>query len=251
MRLLILSDIHSNVTALEAIERDAGPVDAMYCAGDYVDDGTNPHEAIQWVQAHGVQCVIGNHDQYLLNIAATGEAKSVKGTRQWRWVHDNIEKMKPVDFAFLRALPTHISFFADGIDYIMRHQMIDNSYAMPETAEQFDGCWRRWGGGDTEEKRLIFGHIHRRCIHQLDDHKLWLNPGSVSYRRQDEQDKRAHYMLITDGRITFHAVAYDRSKMYAQALDYERKGTMAEDQIEAAKFFFGPMENENGRQVIS
>ncbi|MFR5786147.1 MAG: metallophosphoesterase family protein [Christensenellales bacterium] len=48
MRLLILSDIHANIAALRAIEKDAGAVDAIYCAGDYVDYGTDPHEAIGW-----------------------------------------------------------------------------------------------------------------------------------------------------------------------------------------------------------
>ena len=62
MKLLIISDIHANVTALEAVLRDAGAVDDVYCAGDYVDYGTDPREAIAWVKSHGVHCVIGNHD---------------------------------------------------------------------------------------------------------------------------------------------------------------------------------------------
>lgn len=242
MRLLIVSDIHSNVAALEAVRQAAGAVDAIYCAGDYVNYGTNPHEAIQWVKDYGAYCVVGNHDRYLLEVTARNELEEYRGTRQWKWVHDNIDQMKPEDFEFLRSLRTHISFAADGVDYIMQHQMQDDSYAMPETAAQFDDCWRQWGGGDAEEKRLIFGHIHRRCVHQLEDHKLWLNPGSVSYRRLDERDKRAHFMLITDGRISFHAVEYDRSWLYAQTLKYERQGNMAEDQIQAAKFFFGPVD---------
>lgn len=242
MRLLILSDIHSNVAALEAVEQDAGIVDGIYCAGDFVDYGTNPHEAIQWVKDHDVRCVVGNHDRYLLDVATTDDIERLRGTNRWKWVHDNIEKMQQEDFDFLKTLPMHIRFSADGIDYLMQHQMLDDSYAMPETVEQFDNCWRQWGGGVADEKRLIFGHIHRRCVHQVDDHKLWLNPGSVSYRRPDENDKRAHYMLITDGRITFHAVEYDRSMMYARTMNYERIGTMAEDQIKAAKFFFGPTE---------
>lgn len=68
MRLLILSDIHANIAALRAIEKDAGAVDAIYCAGDYVDYGTDPHEAIGWVREHGAHCVMGNHDRHLLNI---------------------------------------------------------------------------------------------------------------------------------------------------------------------------------------
>ena len=244
MRLLIISDIHSNLSALEAIASDAGSVDDIYCAGDFVDYGTDPCGAIRWVREHGVHCVIGNHDRHLIDIAGTDEARKLRGTDRWKWVHDNIEKMRPGDLEFLKALPVHIRFSADGADYILQHQMLDNSYAMPETVEQFDDCWTRWSGGDAGVRRLIFGHTHRRCVHQLDDRRLWLNPGSASYRRRDENDKRAHYMLITGGRITFHAVEYDRSGMYAETLEYERKGTMAEDQIKVAKFFFGSDENK-------
>ena len=239
MKLLIISDVHSNISALRAVEKDAGKVDAIYCAGDYVDCGTDPHDAIQWIKDHGVIAVIGNHDRYLLEVAASNEVERYRGTRQWGWVHDNIARMHPEDFDFLNNLSVHCLFSADGIEYLMQHQMIDNSYALPETVEQFDVCWNNWGGGTAEEKRLIFGHIHQRCIHQLDNHKLWLNPGPVGCRRLDEKDKRAYYMLITDGEISFHAVEYDRSGMYERVLEYERKGSMAEDQIKIAKIFFG------------
>ena len=59
MRILLLSDIHANIAALCAIERDAGAVDAIYCAGDYVDYGTDPHEVIAWVRQHEARCVMG------------------------------------------------------------------------------------------------------------------------------------------------------------------------------------------------
>ena len=87
MRLLILSDIHANIAALRAIEKDAGAVDAIYCAGDYVDYGTDPHEAIGWVREHGAHCVMGNHDRHLLNILFSGVSgnKSLQmGARQLR-----------------------------------------------------------------------------------------------------------------------------------------------------------------------
>lgn len=239
MKLLIISDVHSNVSALQAVERDAGKVDAVYCAGDHVDCGTDPHEAIQWIKDHGATAVIGNHDRYLLEVAASNEVGIYRGTKQWGWVHDNIDRMYPEDFDFLNDLPAHCLFSADGIEYIMQHQMLDNSFALPETVEQFDVYWNSRGGGASPEKRLIFGHIHRQCVHQFGDHKLWLNPGSVGCRRPDEKDRRAQYMLITDGAISFHAVEYDRSGMYGRALEYERKGTMADNEIKTAKMLFG------------
>lgn len=86
---------------------------------------------------------------------------------------------------------------------------------------------------------MIFGHTHRRCVHQLEDDALWLNPGSVSYRRPDDHDKRAHYMIIEDGRILFRAVAYDRSRSLARAMAYVRSGTMLTTDLQDAMFFFG------------
>ena len=150
MRLLIISDIHSNIDALLAIEKDAGPVDRIYCAGDCVDYGTDPHEAIEWVRDHRVSCVIGNHDLNLLRVASSGEVDALRGTAEYRWVHDNIDRMQPEDFDFLRALPVCIAFSADGADYLLRHQMKENSYDVPQSLEQFDRCWDLWKPEHTQ-----------------------------------------------------------------------------------------------------
>lgn len=240
MRLLILSDVHANVAALRAIERDAGAVDAMYCAGDYVDYGTDPHEAITWMRDHHVQCVMGNHDRHLLNILASGEVEAFRGTQRYKWVHDNCERVTEEDVAWLAALPRHLSFDADGVAYVMQHQMKDGAYDMPESLAQFEQCFEAWYTGNAQPlHRMIFGHTHRRCVHQLADNKLWLNPGSASYRRPDDQDKSAHYMLIEDGQIHMHAVAYDRSKMLKRAIAYVRTGSMLITDLQDAMFFFG------------
>ena len=133
-----------------------------------------------------------------------------------------------------------MSFEADGAAYLMQHQMLDNSYDMPESVQTFDAFWRVWYAGESRpERRMIFGHTHRRLVHRLDNDRLWLNPGSASYRRPDDRDKRAHYMLIEDGDIRFGAVEYDRSAMLARAMDYVKKGTMLETDLQDAMFFFG------------
>lgn len=240
MRLLILSDVHANIAALRAIERDAGNVDAVYCAGDYVDYGTDPHEAIAWMRDHGAHCVMGNHDRHLLNILVSGETEAFRGTPRYKWVHDNCERVTPSDIAWLTALPRHMSFAADGVAYCMQHQVKDGSYEMPESVAQFDACFDGWYEGEAMPlRRLIFGHTHRRCVHQLADDRLWLNPGSASYRRPDDRDKRAHYMLIEDGQIAFRAAQYDRSAMLARAMDYVRRGAMLPTDLMDAMFFFG------------
>lgn len=245
MRLLIISDVHSNICALEAVFRDAGTVDEIWCAGDLVDYGTDPHEVITYVRNHGIQCVSGNHDRNLLRVLGSGEVDAYRGTTQWKWVHDNCVHMTREDAAYLAALPMHLSMVRDGIAYLLQHQMqeIPPGYGMPESVQDYEAFWHaHYQGEDQEEKRMIFGHTHRRCVHMLDNHMLWLNPGSVSYRRPDDRDKRAHYMLIQDGTIQFRAVSYDRSHALARAMEYVGTGTMMETELQDAMFFFGNAE---------
>lgn len=63
MRILVISDIHSNLTALDAVLADAGEFDAVWCLGDLVGYGPDPNECIDRIrQLSNLQCIIGNHD---------------------------------------------------------------------------------------------------------------------------------------------------------------------------------------------
>ncbi|MBI4771023.1 MAG: metallophosphoesterase family protein [Chloroflexi bacterium] len=69
MRVLVISDIHANLTALEAVLADAGPVEAVWCLGDLVGYGPDPNECVARVRAlPELVCLVGNHDK-----AALGE----------------------------------------------------------------------------------------------------------------------------------------------------------------------------------
>lgn len=68
MRILVISDIHANLTALEAVLADAGEIDAAWCLGDLVGYGPDPNECIQMVkQLPNLVCILGNHDAAVLN----------------------------------------------------------------------------------------------------------------------------------------------------------------------------------------
>jgi predicted phosphodiesterase len=67
MRILIISDLHANLTALEAVLAEAGPVDACWCLGDLVGYGPDPNECIARVRGlPNLKCIIGNHDAAVL-----------------------------------------------------------------------------------------------------------------------------------------------------------------------------------------
>src|SRR5512136_779410 len=69
MRILVISDIHANLTALEAVLSEAGSFDAAWCLGDLVGYGPDPNECITRVrELSKLLCIIGNHDAAALEL---------------------------------------------------------------------------------------------------------------------------------------------------------------------------------------
>ena len=64
MKIAIISDIHGNLQALDAVlaDIDAQQVDAVFCLGDLVGYGASPNEAIERIRARGFPTVMGNSD---------------------------------------------------------------------------------------------------------------------------------------------------------------------------------------------
>ena len=72
MRILLVSDIHANWPALEAIDE---PHDLCLCIGDLVDYGCEPVPVVEWVRRRAAVCVRGNHDHMVAqNVVTNGAA---------------------------------------------------------------------------------------------------------------------------------------------------------------------------------
>jgi len=63
---LVISDIHANRVAFDAVLEDAPPFDEMWCLGDLVGYGPQPNECVELLEEYGHVCVLGNHDQAAL-----------------------------------------------------------------------------------------------------------------------------------------------------------------------------------------
>ena len=231
MKLLILSDIHSNVCALSAVldaEKDA---DGIYCAGDLTDYGPFPHETLSLCRACGMKSVLGNHDRALIDRYRRGDFGS-PDKRERTWSQHNCERLSEEEIDFLSSLPERLDFTADGISYRLQHQF-GNGYDRPTFVDAFDGL------AEETTRRLIFGHTHRQAIVSLRGGRVWCNPGSVSYRRPDDSDKAAHYAVIENGVISLRAVSYDRTPLLRETLALAESGTLAEGELKVGFFFFG------------
>jgi predicted phosphodiesterase len=178
-----------------------------------------------------VVCVQGNHDRHVAQTYAEPDLWQVAdGVLQWR--HHNARLLTAEDAAFLAALPEALAFELDGVRYGMTHLYQDYQLILSRHAYRAF-CAARFGGG---VERLIVGHTHRQAVVMLGERELWLNPGSVSYRRQDDPDQEAHYMVIEDGRILMRSAPYDLGAVYAEAIRHP----LSADELRVARWFFGP-----------
>ncbi|MEM7363444.1 MAG: metallophosphoesterase family protein [Pseudomonadota bacterium] len=211
MKVLILSDVHSNIQALEAVwslEKDS---DAIYCVGDLVDYGPYPNEVLDWMRSHQVQSVQGNHDAWVSKRYRENQSLHDLPTEDYAWVDHNVSLLTEDDIVYLEQLPETLTFSADGFDYALTH--IYDQYREIKSQHQFE-VFRDSRFDGYRYNRLLLGHTHRQSIRLLSDDLLWMNPGSLSYRRPDDPDQTAHYAIITDGELSLRRATYDHHQLF-------------------------------------
>lgn len=212
MKALIISDLHSNIAALEAIGEKEKDSDIIYCAGDLVDVGPNPNEVIAWLISHKAICVRGNHDDLILE-TLTKPKNTVKETRNW--IHHNDEIIKPEYVEYIRNLPYHVEFELHQQKYLMAH-MYSEDYKIIQSKYEFELFLAKLN--QPLDTRLILGHTHKQSLTYFSENQIMLNPGSTFYRSYlDPLDKnqKSEYITITNGKIELKAIDYDKTKMLA------------------------------------
>jgi len=106
MRVLVISDIHANLTALDAVLTDAGQIDAAWCLGDLVGYGPDPNECVARIRGlPNLKCIIGNHDAAVVQridpMSFNPEARQAI-----RWTQ---RKLTDASLSFLSSLPKTVN----------------------------------------------------------------------------------------------------------------------------------------------
>src|SRR5437867_5618731 len=104
MRVLIVSDIHANLAALEAVLKDAGgegAIDAVWSLGDSVGYGPRPSECVAQLRRMKAVMVAGNHERAATGAISTDDFNPDAATAA-RWTMDHLDDGEP---AFLDSLP--------------------------------------------------------------------------------------------------------------------------------------------------
>lgn len=159
MKLAILSDIHSNLEALEATFEDLQNenIDAIYCTGDLVGYASNPNEVIQLLRQKKVKCIMGNHDYACLD-----EEMELRMTKNARAaIAYTCQVLRSINFNFLKELPRYIN--ENGV--YLTHGLPPESLDQYVSLQSNHALINAFSG--FQEKLAFVGHTHLFEIYEL------------------------------------------------------------------------------------
>lgn len=208
MRIAVVSDIHGNLTAFEAVLADLRQTspDLVLHGGDLVYGGSMPAEIVDRVRELGWEGVVGNTDEMLWVPESFEEfARNLPNLAPLmaiirQTIPPTLEKLGDERLAWLRNQPR-----------MQRTESVALVHASPES------CWRAPMPNATDEEMeftfaglersiAVYGHIHRSHIRSLPGMTV-VNTGSVSLSY--DGDPRASYLLLEGSKPTIRRVSYD------------------------------------------
>lgn len=207
----MISDIHGNPWGLRAIEKDAGPVDYIFCAGDVVSYGPEPAAAIAWLREHEAIVVRGNHDDAVgfdtHPHASPAKAHIALALRDWTRA-----RLAKNDLGWLQRLPVRLTWECQNQRFALVHgtpfdPLYDYRMTPTATGSQLDELLT-----GVQGDIVIAGHTHLPFVRQHWT-RLLINPGSVG--QPLDGDIRASYALWQDGTAEIHRVGYDHEPLLA------------------------------------
>lgn len=221
MRILVVSDIHANYTALEAVLKDAGIFDAIWCLGDVVGYGPQPNECINRLRELEPVCLAGNHDLAVIGKAGLWDFSKdgqevIFWTRHW---------LTPENLEWLNTLPASALVMDANItivhasprdpvwEYITDVSLVRTNLDLIQTPVCLNGHThfpvifrKRW-----DEYKILDEYPRANTTIKLTPDRMFINPGSVGQPR--DEDPRAAYAIIDTDSMTYtqHRVLYDVS----------------------------------------
>jgi len=231
VRYLILSDIHANWEALEAVLADAeSEYDRILCCGDIVGYGSDPDAVTEWVRENVAHIVRGNHDKACAGLEDLDWFNPV-ARMSVLWTQ---QAMKADNVDYLRSLPKGPER-VDGFEILHGSPLDEDEYVVSEmdaaqiapyleTSISFFGHTHLQGGFLCHRngvKRLagVWGDSEAETLELEPDLNYLINPGSVGQPR--DGDPRAAYAVYEPGPrlVTLHRTAYDIGTAQSKILE--------------------------------
>lgn len=210
MKIGIITDIHSNIQALNAIlnEFDKQNVEKIICCGDIIGIGINPEETVQTLlkRKEMLIAVRGNHEQYLLKglpkeIHDDKRKMSEQEIANHKWNHS---KLSDQSINFLSQLELFQNIKLAGKRFYIVHypQQPDGTYKKhikkPSTMENIEMF------KENNADIFLYGHTHTFSVNNIND-KLYINTGALGCPMKSNL-ARAGILEINDEKIQIKSI---------------------------------------------
>ena len=230
MRCAIVADIHANLAAFTAVLNDIdgrGGVEEVWCLGDIVGYGPDPHQCLELLCRYNHVCVAGNHDWAAIGKLDTSDFNP-DAAAACRWTG---QQLIPEDIRYLESLPLVI----EKGDFTLVHgsprEPIWEYLLSTTSARENFACF--------QSQFCLVGHSHVPLIFEysedgacslnrfpaggvlgLTKNRLIINPGGVGQPR--DGDPRASYAIYDGeaGTISLYRIPYDIGATQARMVEY-------------------------------
>lgn len=230
MRLLLISDIHSNIEALEAVLKAAPEHDEVVDLGDVVGYGASPNEVVDRVRALKAQHVRGNHDKACAGVMSTEQFNPIAAIAAY-WTRD---MLSPGNRKWLAGMPQGPVRAGSDLQFVHGSPLDEDDYLITPVDAAFIAP-------DLNARITFFGHTHVQggfVVHRAGaepirlrvsnggerydlkpESRYLINPGSIGQPR-DGDPRAAFAMYDTDAQVVyFHRVSYDIAGAQKRILD--------------------------------
>jgi len=234
MRIALVSDIHGNLAALDAVVADLGVQrpDLVVHLGDLAVLGPRPAAVIDRLRDLGWPGVLGNTDEMLWQPSLQGEQER-RAPKLRAWLHILFGTLAPwarehigaERLAWLRTLPREWRLQDQAL--LAVHATPGDLWSAPMPEADEHTLIATYGGHGA--RLVAYGHIHRPYVRRLPALTV-MNSGSVGLPY--DSDWRASYLLVDDGVPSIRRVAYDlqRARADLAAARYPLAAWLAEVQ---------------------
>jgi len=188
-RVAVISDIHANLPALEAVlaDIDRKDVDQIFCAGDLVGQGPHPNQVVSRIRKAGIPSVLGNQEIEVRELADRARPDPKK---HMLWT---IAVLKRRNREYLLSLPSDRELEVEGVGILLVHGSPHGTFDTmhPSLTSNTLRAW--FPLGTPRPDVLVGGHTHVPFVRTVDG-MLVVNAGTVG--RPFDGDPRASWALL-------------------------------------------------------
>lgn len=205
MKIGLLSDVHANLPALEAVLDVAPPVEDWIHAGDVVGYGPWPSETISVFRERGVKSIQGNHDRAAIGEFHEGFVGIPRLMAEW-----TASQLSDGDRRYLESLPTELDYAEGRVHVVHGAPGAPNKRLRPDDVDR---------GLPGDEDVLVLGHTHQQLLREFDVGTV-VNPGSVGQPRDGDRRTAFAVLNLETAEVTVHRISYPHERIQETARSY-------------------------------